>query len=672
MDDDPRALAVGRAGLRPPETTARDDPTLVAEQGLYRRRFPTPAGAGQGRVFLVFDGVMTDTRASLNGRPVGPVHRGGFYRFKYEVTDLLRRDGGENVLEVVVDKRSADDSINKAERRADFWIFGGIFRPVWLEIVPPEFVERFAVDARANGSFRAEVGVNTERSRAADKLALDILDRDGKVVAGGGADVGATEVTAKLAGAKLWTAETPNLYTARLRLMDGDAVLHERSERFGFRTVEVRKGDGVYVNGRRVLMKGVDRHSFRPESGRALSVEQNRDDAATIKRMNMNAARMSHYPPDTAFLEAADEMGLYVIDELTGWSNAYSEEAGRPLVREMIDRDHNHPSILFWANGNEGGWNTKLDGDFAVWDAQDRPVLHPWSVFSEVDTKHYPTYDLLTERLAGENVLMPTEILHGLYDGGMGAGMRDYWDAMTASKVGAGFFLWVFADEGVVRTGDDGEAYIDVAGNQAPDGLLGPHHEREASADTVRKIWSPVLIDDALPEGFDGALRVRNAYDFTNLKQTRFTWELRRFHSPDEVTAGDDVVAKGSAESPDVGPGEAGELRLDLPTDRSRADALAVTATDADGLEVWTWVWPLREVQVWPSAETAAGGGTLRSGDVDACGPIPKTGANPLRHARQQDLPAHRRPRAGHWGRRPPPNAGRATSKSLSPRPRAA
>jgi hypothetical protein len=100
------------------------------------------------------------------------------------------------------------------------------------------------------------------------------------------------------------------------------------------------------------------------------------------------------------------------------------------LIEEMVTFDVNHPSIVFWDNGNEGGWNTALDGDFARWDPQHRSVIHPWANFSDVNTDHYPNYGTVTSSLAGGTIFMPTEYLHGLYDGGGGAGLEDYWTAM--------------------------------------------------------------------------------------------------------------------------------------------------------------------------------------------------------------------------------------------------
>src|SRR6202167_522702 len=125
------------------------------EQGLYKYRFSTDAARRRKKIFIVFEGSMTDTRVMINGVLAGPIHQGGYYRFKYEITDLLKT--GDNLLEVAVNKRSANASINLAERRADFWQFGGIYRPVYLEIVPTNYIDHVAIDAKADGSLQVDV-----------------------------------------------------------------------------------------------------------------------------------------------------------------------------------------------------------------------------------------------------------------------------------------------------------------------------------------------------------------------------------------------------------------------------------------------------------------------------------------------------------------------------------
>ena len=334
------------------------------ERGLYEHDFTVPADWSGKRVFLVFDGVMTDTGAKLNGQSVGPAHQGGFYRFKYEVTRLVKC-GGTNRLEVTVARHSANESVNRAERLADYWVFAGIYRPVYLEAVPPEFIDRVAIDARADGTFSAEVLLDGATDASEVEAQIQTLNGQnvGSPFSGTVSDEKAL-LTTSVTSPKLWTAETPNLYRADFRLKQNGKVIHEFTQRFGFRTFEVRDGDGLYLNGQRVVLKGANRHSFWPDSGRCLSEAVHRLDIETMKDMNMNAVRMSHYPPDAQFLDQCDELGLYVLDELAGWHNHYDDTIGPNLVREMVVRDVNHPSVIFWDNGNEGGFNTNLDHIF--------------------------------------------------------------------------------------------------------------------------------------------------------------------------------------------------------------------------------------------------------------------------------------------------------------------
>ncbi|MFC9915452.1 glycoside hydrolase family 2 TIM barrel-domain containing protein [Streptomyces sp. NPDC059862] len=571
------------------------------EKGRYRHTFTPPAHWRDRRVFLVFEGSMTETEAWINGESAGPVHRGGFYRFRHEVTGKLR-PGQDNLLEVTVSKESTDDSVNRAERLGDYWNFGGIYRPVHLEAFPLQHIERIAVDARADGTLRIDAHLSGTGS--ADRLVARVTDLSGRPVGApftAAVAPGDTTVTLRAAvdSPRQWTAETPHLYRVEVALRAGDRrTVHRVDERFGFRTVEVRPGDGVYVNGVKILLKGANRHTIWPTSGRATSARISRKDILLMREMNMNAVRMSHYPPDTHFLDLADELGLYVLDELAGWQKSYDEAAGRPLVASMVTRDVNHPSILFWCNGNEGGWNTALDDDYARHDPQQRTVLHPWATFGGINTDHYETYDS-TRRILQErgDVFMPTEFLHGLYDGGAGAGLDDYWKLMGRERLCAGGFLWSLVDEGIVR--DDLGGAIDVAGNAAPDGILGPFREKEASFYTIKDIWSPVQLAEperftsGLPDDFDGRIALTNHYAFTNTRTCRFTWRLLNFRTPSQRRDGHTVRAQGTASAPDIEPGAQGVLRLPLPSGRRRADALALTVTDADGHEIRRWTWTI-------------------------------------------------------------------------------
>ena len=594
----------------------KDMTNAYDEQGLYEHEFTVPADWAAKRVFLVFDGAMTDTDAKLNGKSVGPVHQGAFYRFKYEVTSLVKF-GETNLLEVTVAKHSANKSVNGAERNADYWVFGGIFRPVTLEAVPSAFIDHVAINALADGGFSANVFLDGITNLLAGcEIEAQIQTLDGHNVgepfrASPGAmtllgkSVIVSIAKAQVASPKLWTAETPNLYRVEIRLKQDGKVVHQVQQRFGFRTMEVRDGDGLYVNGKKVILKGADRHSFWPDSGRCLSETVHRLDINRMKDANMNAVRMSHYPPDAQFLDLCDELGLYVLDELGGWHHYYDDEVGPKLVKEMVERDVNHPCILFWDNGNEGGFNTNLDKLFDEYDPQQRRVLHPWAAFSGVNTAHYLAYDRAETAASGKRVYyahnqelvdsnnavkyiyMPTEFLHGLYDGGAGAGLADYWRMMMSHPLCAGGFIWALLDDGLKRP-DTGE--IDVVGNQAPDGILGPYRQREGSYFAIKEIWSPIQVTHETGDKF----KVENHYSFTEARDCKFTWQLRKFPSVAATNSGSSVLREGAVESPDVPPGGTGHLHIPEIASRN-ADALALRVDDPSGRELWTWVWPLHK-----------------------------------------------------------------------------
>ena len=577
------------------------DKVKFDEEGLYKYKFKTEPDWLGKKVFIVFEGSMTDTKVTLNGKPAGPVHQGSFYRFKYDITPLLNANNAnkENLLEVTVSKMSANASVNNAERgNSDFWLFGGIYRPVYLEIVPQTFIDRIAIDAQADGSFQMEVyPQNIKDGKTVEaqvkKLNGENVGKPFSVKASASAEK--LELKNKFMKPLLWNSEFPNLYQVVLSVKNNQGILiHRVQQRFGFRTAELRKGDGFYVNGVKILFKGSDRHSFWPETGRTLSHGVDLMDIKLMKEMNMNAVRMSHYPPDQDFLNVCDSLGLYVLDELTGWQAAYDTVVGHKLVKEMVVRDVNHPSVVIWDNGNEGGWNRGLDGDYALYDPQQRIVIHPTERFNGANTKHYPTYQYVANSVADEkDVFFPTEFMHGLYDGGAGAGLDDYWDLMLRHPHGAGGFIWAFLDEAVIRTDKDG--IYDSDGNHAPDGIVGPHREKEASFYTIKEIWSPVSIYPPITdENFKGRLKIENRYFFTNLKQCVFNWKLVSFPSPAAKTTRPIVTAAGKAAPIDVAPGKSGILTLLIPANRAKSDALYLTAYGPDKKEIFTWSWAIK------------------------------------------------------------------------------
>ncbi|MEY4387374.1 MAG: hypothetical protein RLY20_2657 [Verrucomicrobiota bacterium] len=636
-------------------TYKKDATNAWNERGLYEHDFAVPAEWTGKRVFLVFEGVMTDTTAKLNGESVGPTHQGGFYRFKYEVTKQVKF-GATNRLEVDVARHSANESVNKAERLADYWVFAGIYRPVYLEAVPENFIERVAIDAKADGGFAMDVITRNTGNEDTIEAQLKKLDGtpygttfratkswvrmfdDSKYTSVADSGRGDYEsriaLRAKVDGPAQWTAETPNLYQVEVRLKRGGETIHTYKQRFGFRTFEVRDGDGLYLNGKKIILKGVNRHSSWPDSGRCLSEAVHRLDIETIKDMNGNAVRMSHYPPDVEFLDLCDELGLYVLDELAGWHNYYDTPTGTRLVEAMVTRDVNHPSILFWDNGNEGGFNTNLDKIFGQFDPQQRRVLHPWAVHDGVNTAHYLAYDKADVAASGEPmgynekkrseevntnlpsrlIYLPTEFMHGLYDGGAGAGLADYWSMMMSHSNCAGGFIWVFADEGV-KNPHTGE--MDVAGNQAPDGIVGPYREREGSFYAMKQLWSPIQIH----QGPSAVFGIENNFVFTDSSKCRFTVRQRSLRKPGDSEGSSEVIREEVLDLKSVGPGEGGSFLM--PSWPLAGCALTVKAEDWLGREMRTWQWVWNEEPVLPQdvglavkASHFDGEAEIRHGDV--------------------------------------------------------
>ncbi|RNL54754.1 glycoside hydrolase family 2 [Pedobacter jejuensis] len=566
------------------------------ETGQYKYKFKVAKSNADKEIFIVFEAAMTEAEVKINGKSAGAIHQGGFYTFQYNITPLLNFDG-ENLLEVKVSKQSADKSVNNAERKADFWLFGGLFRPVYLKILPKAHVDRIAIDAKANGSFNLDA--YTENAPLGSVLKAQVQKISGEKV---GLEISskitsvenATKLKGQFKDINLWNPESPNLYQVVVSLSDANGrLIHRMKQKFGFRTAELRPHDGFYVNNKKVIFKGVNRHSEWPESGRTLSKTLNVADVKLIKEMNMNAVRMSHYPPDPSFLEACDSLGLFVINELTGWQAKYDTEVGTKLVKELVVRDVNHPSIVMWANGNEGGFNYDLDYLYAKYDNQKRLVIHPWERFNGTDTKHYPDYNyVVNTTLYGNDVFFPTEFMHGLHDGGHGAGLDDFWSMMMKHPYAAGGFLWSFADEGVTRLDRNGQ--MDIQGNAAPDGILGPHREKEGSFYTIKEIWSPVQIAmKDLPANFDGKVLVENQYSFTNLNQCSFEWKLSNLPNP-AANNQQSLGASGKIKGITLSPGEKGFLSIPLPANWKSSDVLYLTAFDAFKQELFTWSWAIK------------------------------------------------------------------------------
>ena len=329
---------------------------------LYRRRFKVPAAARGKRVFVDFEGVMTASTVWINGTRLGE-YKGGYTPFSFDLTPHIDFEG-ENVLAVDVDSSERPD-IPPFGYEIDYLTFGGIYREVWLRVVPATFIENMVV--RTKDVLTPNPGAEVvcfiqhgEASKAGATLDVELLDGE-RVLAKASqslpAAAAAAEPTAHsvrldgLKGISLWDLEKPKLYNARVRLRHGNEVTDEDSRRFGFREAQFTD-HGFELNGKVIKLRGLDRHQTFPWVGQAMPGRAQRRDAEILRnKLKCNIVRTSHYPQSRHFLDACDEIGLLVLEEIPGWQHigdAAWQDISVDNVGRMIRRDWNHPSVILW------------------------------------------------------------------------------------------------------------------------------------------------------------------------------------------------------------------------------------------------------------------------------------------------------------------------------------
>jgi beta-galactosidase len=328
----------------------------------YRRHFRLPANARHERVFVDFEGAMTASTVWINGHSLGE-YKGGYTPFSFELTPHLRWDG-DNVLAVHLDSTERQD-IPPFGYEVDYMTFGGIYREVSLRVVPQFFIEN--IFAHAVDPLSSSPGLEVEcffgQSLGAPHGAMleaKLMDGD-KVVARRSAELSVGETPAgmfsqvlrleKLSGIELWDLSHPKLYDVHVQLLHENVVLDHDSRRVGFREARFTPA-GFSLNGRIVKLRGLDRHQTFPFVGQAMPARVQRRDAYILRReLKCNIVRTSHYPQSRHFLDACDELGLLVLEEIPGWQHIGDlawQDIAVDNVRRMICRDWNHPSIVLW------------------------------------------------------------------------------------------------------------------------------------------------------------------------------------------------------------------------------------------------------------------------------------------------------------------------------------
>ena len=572
-DESPHYTNVVMPFGTPPPHVPEHNPT-----GLYRRAFTLPRGWGRRRVVLHFGGVEGVLHVVVNGRPVG-LAKDARTPAELDVTDLVDPAGPNEVLAAVV--RWSDASFVEDQ---DQWWHAGISREVLLYATGRTHIADVLARGELDDDYRDGTLVvdATVEGPDADAASLEarLLDPRGRTVLTSPLERAASGATlrAPVRAPGLWSAEDPALYTLVVTLRAG-ATRESVACRVGFRRVEVRD-ERLLVNGRAVRIHGVNRHDHDDVRGRAVTRELMEADARLIKQSNINAVRCSHYPNDPYWLDLCDRLGLYVVDEANIEAHAYYDDLCRDSrylaafvtrVRNMVERDKNHPSVILWSLGNESGYGPNHDAAAGWVRARDpsRPlhyegaIARDWSGGRHATDVVCPMYasadviDAWAEETTDPRPLILCEYSHAMGNWG---GLADYAAAFERHGRLQGGFVWEWVDHGIRARDARGRAYWKYGGdfgetphdaNFCADGLVWPDRSPHPGLHELKFVSRPVSVEAR--EG--GRFRIHNRRDFADLEDLRGVWEL---------TVDGVVERRGRLPTLDVSAGATRDVRLDL------------------------------------------------------------------------------------------------------------
>jgi beta-galactosidase len=555
--------------------------------GSYRRTFTIPASWNGRQTFLTFDGVNSAFYVWINGQKVG-YGQDSRLPSEFNITKYLKP--GENVVAVEV-YRWSDGSYMEDQ---DFWRMSGIFRNVTLVSRAPVFVRDFQAltpfDSQyRNATLKLRVHVrNAGDASAAAAVEAKLLDASGKpvfaplvkktAVASGGEEIVAFDqpVTAP----KQWSAEVPNLYTLLLTLKDAKGKIIETIPwKVGFRQSEI-KGDQILFNGKKLMIKGVNRHEFDPDLGQVVTRERMIQDIKLMKQNNINAVRTSHYPNVAEWYELADEYGLYILDEANIESHGYgswdrqrisdSEDytaAHVDRVSRTIERDKNHPSIIGFSMGNEAGYGRNFEAA-KNWAKTNHPeffiTYEPHNSYHGdalspmyVPPQHIASY---YEKYGNGRPFFEIEYAHAM--GNSTGNFQQYWDVFESEPWAHGGFIWDWVDQGIRKTGANGKQYWAYGGdfgdepnddNFCTNGLVLPDRTPHPGLAEVKKSYQNIGTDAA--DLAAGKVRIHNKFNFRDLSFVRGTWVLEENGK---------AIESGPVPAIAIGPGETKEVALGL------------------------------------------------------------------------------------------------------------
>ncbi len=614
---------------------ANDAPSAPEENptGVYRRTFTVGKKWIDRRTVLRVGSAESYLEAYVNGVLVGS-SKDTRLPAEFDVTDHVRE--GENSLALMVVRYSDASYIEDQDQ----WWFGGIHRSVCLYSTSRAYlcdaeVRPSATDDFSSGEIVARVAVGFGSGTTGleeTKVLVTAYDPDGQAIGTAEATIDPVYQRSRREAflaipvkfPKPWSSEKPTLYAVTLSLVSSDgAELDHRALRIGFRSVKISRRR-LLINGKRVFLKGVNRHEHDERMAKTLTTEGMVEDILLMKRHNFNAVRASHYPNDERWYELCDEFGLYVWDEANIENHAYYDHMSRSQrwasayierVQRMVYRDKNHASIIAWSLGNESGYGENHDMLTAWVHRFDptRPVHYeggsraewgqPWHSLeslrrgksvTDIVSAMYPPIELMkrwdveVDAADDERPFIMCEFSHAM--GNSNGSLADYWEAIESSRGMQGGFIWDWVDQGILvdRDGKPVGPRISSAASgpagappalQSPawryggdfgdrpcdydfclNGIVFPDRKPKPAMAECFKVFQPIRIRSAHPGS--GRFTFENRQDFSDSSNLVLSWRVVRDEVGESVPVEDLRALFGTVDLPSVGPGESADFSI--------------------------------------------------------------------------------------------------------------
>lgn len=552
--------------VNPPFIPRDDNPV-----SSYRRSFEIPQSWKGRKIHLVFDGVMSAVYVWLNGNFVG-YSQDSMTPAEFDVTPYIQEK--QNILAVQV-FRYCDGSYLEDQ---DKWRVSGIYRDVYLYALSDVYLEDYFFQTKLTEDYKkatVECDLKIRAPKAKEKqvdcsikmknkIDKEILFQkiERKVEGKNGNEVYIQlRYSLDIQNPDLWSAETPYLYQTFITLLEGRKSVDVYPQKIGIREIKLQDG-ALYINGKRVKLKGVNRHEICAESLHVFSREQMIEDLKILKRNNINTVRTCHYPDQPVWYDLCDEWGIYIIDEANIESHGMGYELDRTLgnkpewekshvarVEAMVKRDRNHPCIIFWSLGNEAGSGCNFEACTKKVRELDssRPIHYErMNEIADIHSEMYtPLWDML--KFVAQYPQRPFFLCEYAHSMGNSTGnLQDYWDVIEAHKSLIGGCIWDFADQGIKKAlsendtkktgkkyfwaygGDFGDKPND--GNFCCNGIVQPDRKPNPGLHEVKKVYQYIKVKPV--DLHKGTVRIINQYAFLNLEHFDIHWVLEKNGNP--------------------------------------------------------------------------------------------------------------------------------------------